>query len=137
MNRYDAPSTTFAVKSGRRASIENTRRAIAAMEPFKTSGSLFGERGNYGLRWGNRLNATERGNFERVADHILYVVISYGTPIAWAHRITADGKLPEKGQAADDVRWVLVTSKFSATTTSHQSAVRQALMGTEWEDASE
>lgn len=137
MNRYDAPSTTFAVKSGRRASIQNTRNAIAALEPFKTSGALFAERGNYGLRWGHWLNTIERENYERVANHILYVVISWDAPIAWAYRVTTDGKLPEKGQAADGVRWVLVTRRMTNRTGWHQSAVRQAIHGTEWEDASE
>ena len=101
----------YAVKSGSRQSIENTRTAIYYRKPFKTSGALEGVSGNPGYI--GRLNSTAREAYFRDANNIDYVVLSYSTPIAWH---TSAGK------------WVVVGQKFSVTTTSHQSAVRQALM---------
>lgn len=119
----------YAVKSGSRQSIQNTRDAIRAMEPFKTSGSLFGERGSFGLRWHHYLNRDEVAEYLRVANDILYTVVSYDTPIAWAYRVLADGTLPAPGQAAQGEAWHVVSQKFSPTTTAHQSVVQAALNG--------
>ena len=119
----------YAAKHGSRESMQNTRDAIRAMEPFQTSGALSGHRGNFGLRFGNWLNHDEVREFERVANHILYTVVSYNTVIAYAYRQDKDGFLPENGHAAEKVMWHLVTQKFSVTTTGHQSVVRGALSG--------
>jgi len=106
----------YAVKSGSRQSIENTRTAIRNCKPFKTSGALEGVSGNPGYI--GRLNSTAREAYFRDANTIDYVVLSYSTPIAWH---TSDG------------RWVVVGQNFSVTTSSHQSAVRLALDSIEYE----
>lgn len=119
----------YAAKHGSRESMQNTRDAIRALEPFKTSGALSAERGNFGLRWGNWLNEAETREFERVANHILYTVVSYGTPIGWAYRQDKDGFLPKEGKPASKVMWHVVDQKFSITTSAHQSVLRSALGG--------
>lgn len=122
---------SYAVKTGSRQSILNTENAIRAMEPFKTSGAMYAERGGNNP-WGSRLPIAAQEDYERVANHILYTVYSYATPIAWAYRATDEfGNVPEEGQPMNRVQWVLVFDKFSATTTSHQSRVRSALGGHE------
>ena len=126
----------FAAKHGNPRHLQNTRDAIRTMTPFKTSGALYGERGNSGLSWSHRLSVAEREEFHRVANHILFVVYSYGTPIAWAYRVLEDGTLPEKGQAADHARWHYVDQKFSVTTAAHQGQVRAALNGRRADSAS-
>lgn len=102
----------YAVKSGSRESIQNTRDAIRACERFKTSGSLYGSE-SIDTGWGRLLgDAKERFIADRAT--IDYIVVSYGTPIAW-HTTAGD--------------WVLVEQRFSVTTGSHQSTVRAALNG--------
>lgn len=102
----------YAVKSGSRQSIQNTRDAIRSREDFATSGALYG-RQRLDTGWGH-LRGAAQDRFIADRASIDYVVVSYRTPIAW--HLT-------------DGAWVVVTDKFSPTTTSHQSAVSSALGG--------
>jgi hypothetical protein len=115
----------FAVKSGKREHVLNTRLAIEHRQDFKTSGAMYGTT-RLDTSWG-RLRGKEQDRFVADRGDIDYVVVSYGTPIAWHVKDTE----------SEPAHWVLVLSKFSATTSSHQSAIRNALTGTEWQDAGE
>jgi hypothetical protein len=101
----------YSVKTGSRESIQNTRDAIRACEPFKTSGSFYGSK-SLDTGWG-RLATDAKDRFITDRAEIDYVVVSYSTPIAW-HTPTG---------------WVLVEQKFSPTTGSHQSTLLAALNG--------
>lgn len=61
--------------------------------------------------WG-RLIARDCQLYRAAQPRIDYVVLSYGTPIAW--------HLPDYG-------WHIVDTRFSHTTSRHQSKVRQAV----------
>lgn len=124
--------TNYAIKTGSNESRANTRNAIRAQQPFKTSGAMVGERAG-SWYWG-RLSQAEHDEMRRVERQILYVVYSYATPIAWCYRAvknpdTGAVRLPESGEPANHNQWHVVDQKFSVTTTSHQSAVRSALGG--------
>jgi len=85
---------------------------IATGQEFKAS-ALSGKRETYTPDSG-RLNS---GEFSRLvvdfnnSGRSMYVVYSYGTPIAWH---TAEG-------------WYVVEQKFSVTTSKHQNYVRRAI----------
>lgn len=117
----------FAVRTGSREAVQATRDAIRTQTPFQTSGALCGVKGNAGYT--GRLNPAERAEFQRVANNIVYTVLSYSTPIAYAYRQMNDGSLPPSGVAADRIMWHVVDQKFSPTTSTHQSALRAALAG--------
>lgn len=84
-----------------------TAEAIRDRKTFKTHGGLSASvmdgmgRFNYG-----HLAGEDREAFKRDAPHILYVVWSYSTPIAWWTG-TVRG-------------WYAVQQKFSVTTSKHQ-----------------
>ncbi len=84
-----------------------------------THGNLSGKRvpkntGHYGGRlpheWQNKLNADNEKN-------ALYIVCSYGTPIAW-RKVVDDREIPEHD------KWTIPDVKYSATTTNDQNVVR-------------
>lgn len=122
----------YAVRSGSRESIENTRQAIANREEFETSGAL---RGTHAIYFEGKLRGASLDKFWRDRSRIDYAVISYRTPIAWhvqtcGCHLSADGKSghfsacdPEDQKG----RWVVVGDKFTYTTTTHQSAVLAAM----------
>lgn len=112
MSTTNQTKKRYAVKSGSRESIENTRQAIAHREEFKTGGALHGTKDVY---FEGRLRGATLDRFWADRRLIDYAVMSYGTPIAWHVQGTGEG------------RWVVVGDKFSATTTSHQSAVLSAM----------
>ncbi len=89
--------------------------AIAARQPFATSGALVGEFLTAGSASHlGRLPDEHRAKFaEAVKKHKrdLYVIWSYGTPIGWAG--------PGESLTIPDV-------KYSATTTKHQGNLRRA-----------
>ena len=84
-------------------------RYIAARQPFVAS-SLAG-RIDAPHGWG-RLIGSDCQMYRSAQTRIDYVVLSYGTPIAW--------HLPDYG-------WHIVDYRFSHTTSRHQSKVRQAV----------
>ncbi len=122
----------YAVRSGPRESVENTRQAIAHREEFETSGAL---RGTHAIYFEGELRGASLDRFWQDRKRIDYAVISYKTPIAWhvqtcGCNLSADGKSghwsacdPEDQKG----RWVVVGDKFSVTTTHHQSAVLSAM----------
>jgi hypothetical protein len=75
-----------------------------------TAGTLTG-RSDAPYGWG-RLIGSDCQMYRSAQTRIDYVVLSYGTPIAW--------HLPDYG-------WHLVDYRFSHTTSRHQSKVRQAV----------
>ena len=96
-----------------RTSTRNAAGLIAARQPFTTSGSLRGgppghwpEHGRLPADHGSALMDSV------VAGAVEYIVYSYGTPIAW-HRT--------------DTGWTVPDVRYSATTSRHQGAVRQAV----------
>lgn len=101
----------YAVNSGSREAINNTRRAIRNREEFETSGALRGT--TLTTVHCGMLGRKARDAYVDELSTIDYAVFSYRTPIAWH---TPDG-------------WTVVTDKFSPTTISHQSAVTAALHG--------
>lgn len=70
----------YAVRTGSRESIENTRQAIANREEFETSGAL---RGTHAVYFEGKLHGASLDKFWRDRSRIDYAVISYKTPIAW------------------------------------------------------
>jgi hypothetical protein len=92
----------------------NQRDAIHYISERKefTASALSGAFKRYTPETG-RLNATETAKLIEDSQGIggLYVVYSYGTPIAW-HSL--DG-------------WYVVEQKFSVTTSKHQNYVRRAI----------
>ena len=80
---------------------------IAQRQPF-TAAALSGTLSNHGA---GRLLDADAARWRLDRDRVLYVVYSYGTPIAW---LTADG-------------WQVVEQRFSVTTSRHQSIVRRAV----------
>ena len=91
------------------AHMRDTYRAIRNREPFKTHGALSGDVSAFGTL--GQLGYDEREAWYRDVNDIDYVVMSYATPIAWH---TPNG-------------WHVVTTKFSATTSRHQTTVALAL----------
>ena len=89
---------------------------IATRQAFKAS-ALSGEFKTYTPQTGrldNRETAKLEADFNHHRYHLgqeMYVVYSYGTPIAWH---TAEG-------------WYVVEQKFSVTTSKHQNFVRRAI----------
>ena len=98
-------STYYASKHG--AGRANTIAAMQDRRPFKSGGALSGVKEPYNS---GRLTGNDYDKFH--AEVPSYAVYSYSTPIAWWS--------PTFG-------WTLAESKFSATTSSHQSLVRAAL----------
>lgn len=85
-----------------------TAAAIAAREPFTTSGALRGEEIVHPFVYPGRLNDEEAAQLRADLPGITYVVFSYATPIAWFHR---------------DNGWHKVAQKFSMTTSHHQGVL--------------
>lgn len=97
--------------------LRTTRRTnlgapLSLLHPFTNStGSLFGRNADdvYGMPgW---LSGEERSRWHRERGDMDYIVVSYGTPIAWH---TPDG-------------WYIVQQRFSVTTSRHQSQVRAGI----------
>lgn len=80
---------------------------ISELQPFTTSGALSG-RAPYGEHFGpwdsGRLPREHVESFQRAT----YAVFSYATPIAWV----------------TDGRWVIPGTRYSLTTSRHQSTAR-------------
>lgn len=97
----------------KRTTSANADQYIAALESFKTSGSLWGtDQPLYeGLTHG-RLPQEHRAALTNawVEDAVIYIVFSYSTPIAW---MLKDGST------------VIPDVKYSPTTSAHQSIVRR------------
>jgi hypothetical protein len=91
----------------------NQRDAVSHIQNREDflAASLAGHFPSSGLT--GRLNAAEAAEFEQDFLSMSYVVMSYGTPIAWEW----------------DGGWHVVEQKFSVTTSKHQSIVRRALAG--------
>lgn len=87
---------------------------IANRQPFRTGGALRGHRGDHWSFPAARWAPAERGQFD--ADHttygVTYVVVSYGTPIAWQR---ADGS------------WYVTSRRYSLTTSRHISLISRAI----------
>lgn len=82
---------------------------LASHEDFLTPGALWGiENTSPAIPHPGRLDPEHYDSLSRA----VYVVYSYGTPIAWD---TPDG-------------WVVPKRKYSATTSNHQNIVRAALI---------
>jgi hypothetical protein len=82
---------------------------IAALQPFEAS-AVTG-RSTAPSGWGH-LKAYDLQMYRSAQTRIDYVVLSYSTPIAW--------HLPDYG-------WHVVDTRFSVTTSKHQSLVRRGL----------
>jgi hypothetical protein len=117
----------FAIKTGSREHRDNTRLAIRDREAFKTSGALSATEGNYG--YSGRLDKAVADAYAENAGKIDYVVFSYSTPIAWHVKGDTD--------AVDDGQWFIPLTKYSMTTTTHQSVVKQALVGLSYTEIGE
>ncbi|MEU6379263.1 hypothetical protein [Streptomyces sp. NPDC046909] len=92
------------------------REALARREPFHTYGAFRAVDG-YSLPFGNRLPSSRQEKYRADRDEIIYTVLSYQTPIAWALR---SGEI------------VVPDVKYSRTTAGHQSllyALRQPADG--------
>ena len=85
---------------------------LSAREPFKTSGSLYGEAGVAWTR--GYLPSRFRDEFVARHDHITYTVVSYATPIAWYD---------------DEYGWIIPDVTYSVSTTRQQGIIRRALSG--------
>lgn len=91
------------------------------MLPFATAGALQGypadvDRHKEPLPLGHRLSVNEEDVWDADADSIVYVVLSYRTPIAWM-----------KCEPFGEPEWHFVEQKFSVTTSKHQSLIRGLL----------
>lgn len=90
-----------------RTTTGDAHRPISDLQPFTTSGALSGR-----VPHGETFTAWESGRLPR--EHVesfqraTYAVFSYATPIAWV----ADGA------------WVIPATRYSVTTSRHQSAAR-------------
>lgn len=83
-----------------------TAEAIRDRQDFDTHGALKGRNVRSCTAWdAGRLTGPDLVRFNDDCSHILYVVWSYATPIAWC---TLSG------------RWHKVAQKFSSTTSKHQ-----------------
>ncbi len=82
----------------------STAKAISRHEEFDTHGALYARTDPCGIGSG-RLNQAEAAQFWTDRPDIVYVVVSYATPIAW---VTRSGRVHR------------VAQKFSVTTTKHQ-----------------
>lgn len=108
-------ATNYSIKSGSRESRENTVKAIAYRNPFKTSGALFGVRDvspGVGI-----LPLSARERYCETVNDTVYWVVSYETPIAWY-------VIPDPGEAP---YWVFVSHYFTKTTSVHQGVVKRGL----------
>ena len=81
-----------------------TAEAIGRHEEFDTHGALYARKSSCGIGAGY-LNTTEATQYWEDRPDIVYVVVSYSTPIAW---VTRSGRVHR------------VAQKFSVTTTKHQ-----------------
>jgi len=88
-------------------------RAIAERQPF-LAGSLSGT-GDWSSS--GRLSDADLTWWRADRDQADYFVVSYSTPIAW--------HVPASSRGVE--RWVSIVSRFSHTTTRHQSYVRMAV----------
>jgi hypothetical protein len=94
----------------KRTSWMEYRDTLAAFEPFKTGGSLFGV-AEYWYTAG-RLPDPYYSDYVNRREHIDYVVVSYSTPIAWH----------------DDERgWVVPDVRYSVTTSVQQGKIHTAI----------
>lgn len=88
------------------------------LHPFETAGALRGYPADEGIEeplpCGHRLSGEDLARWHADAWKIVYVVVSYSTPIAW---MTCEPFQKEE--------WYLVKEKFSPTTSKHQSLIRQ------------
>ena len=84
---------------------------IASRDPFQSHTGSFSGVSDPSAHSG-RLAASDADLFQQDAGVIDYTVYSYATPIAWH---TPDG-------------WTVLGSRFSPTTSRHQSVVRRAMM---------
>lgn len=85
------------------------REAMARHETFKTHGNLFAQRGYHPA---GRLPQPWFEQYVSRDLHIDYVVVSYGTPIAWH----------------DDERgWIMPDVKYSMTTSKAQGRIRPGI----------
>lgn len=103
----------------KRTSNKNAVPYIAQRISFQ--GSSFAGIYSSGPGW---LGGSDRERFNDDEPFIDYVVVSYATPIAW-HVRSADNKYG---------RWVMPATKYSVTTTRHQSIVRLSLRDEEVEE---
>ena len=91
-----------------------TLDAIRCRRSFETNGALCALAYPHGFRaWADLLPEYYHRLIRYRPEDIDYVVFSYNTPIAWHLRSTD--------------AWLVPTVKYSATTSTHQSVVRQAL----------
>lgn len=81
---------------------------IATRQEFKAS-ALSGHVSSW--QDTGRLDTVEELRYRSVQDSIDYIVMSYGTPIAWHY----------------EAGWYVVEQKFSVTTSKHQNYVRRAI----------
>jgi len=84
------------------------RALLAERQPFHTHGALRGEAGEHHST--GRLAGDDLSSFTRTP--VDFVVYSYATPIAW-HTIDGD--------------WTMPSTRYSVTTSCHQSAIRTAI----------
>lgn len=93
-------------------------KAVSANEPFKLNGgSMSGARTDTPGYGRMSTDLQEMFKADRHIFGITYVINSYATPIAW-----------QLGNG----NWVVPTVTYSATTTGHQSAVKNALRENGW-----
>lgn len=91
-----------------------TLDAINRRRSFETHGALWGTFYPQGFRgYTDQLSPHYLRLIRYRPDDVDYVVFSYSTPIAWHLRSTD--------------AWIIPNVKYSATTSTHQSVVRQAL----------
>ena len=101
-----------------RTSTRNAADLIAARQPFTTSGALRG-----GPPANSTMSTWDCGRLpgdhvshlmcDLLTGHVVYIVYSYGTPIAW-HTV--------------DTGWTVPDVRYSATTSRHQGEVRRAVL---------
>lgn len=93
-----------------RSSFDEYAAYLRERRPFKTGGALFAERRGAGGPAGYVGRLPER--WRQSLEQAVYVVYSYGTPIAW---VDTSG------------RWTQPDVHYSVTTTRHQSKIATAI----------
>ena len=91
----------------------DAERFIRERKPFMSHTGNFSGRDHSGIHVSGRLPSSEKESFYAAVDDPQgYVVYSYSTPIAWYTQ--ADG-------------WIISGTRYSVSTSRHQSVVRNAL----------
>lgn len=95
-----------------KVSSQDAWKPMQNRQDFKTGGALWGtSRPPY---VGGRLSEHDKNEYQNNMEDIDFVVVSYHTPIAW-HYKSRDS-------------WYIVRTKFSTTTSKHQTLIERAVI---------